>query len=247
MIGGTDRATPLAGQKITLSNADIGNPTAKREYTALELSFSRAFNGKWSLNGSYTLSELKGNYEGTVKSDAGNNAQTDAGSTQDFDHVGLTDYTYGLLPNHRGHQFKLFGAYAITDNLQVGGNFQLASPRHYSCIGVHPTDAAAAGYASASRYCWDGTKSVAVPRGSAFKGDWYSNLDLQVRYTVPELSFVPHGLTLRADIFNLLNDDNATQFSEVGDASAGVHDANFGKVTQYQNPRTVRLGFDLEF
>lgn len=243
----TDLATPLAGQKITLSAADIGNPEAKREYTALELSFSRAFDGKWSLNGSYTLSELKGNYEGTVKSDAGNNAQSDAGSTQDFDHVGLSDFTYGLLPNHRGHQFKLFGAYAITDNLQVGGNFQLASPRHYSCIGVHPTDAAAAGYGSASRYCWDGAKSVAVPRGSAFKGDWYTNLDLQVRYTVPELSFVPKGLTLRADIFNLLNEDNATQFSEVGDASAGVHDANFGKVTQYQNPRTVRLGFDLEF
>lgn len=250
----TDLASALAGKKITLTADDIGNPKARREYTALELSFSRAFDGKWSLNGSYTLSRLSGNYEGTVKSDAGNNAQVDAGSTQDFDHPGLSEFADGLLPNHRGHQFKLYGAYAITDNLQVGGNLQVTSPRAYGCIGYYPStglDPAAAGYQAASRYCYDTASSTSkpVPRGSAFDGDWYTNVDLQVRYTVPQLaSFMPeNGLVLRADIFNLFNSSNATQFSEVGDASAGQHEVNYGKVSQYQNPRTVRLGFDLAF
>ena len=248
----TDLANPLAGQKITLSGDDIGNPKAKREYTALELSFSRAFDGKWSLNGSYTLSRLAGNYEGTVKSDSGNLAQSDAGSTSDFDHPGLSEFAYGLLPNHRAHQFKLYGAYAITDNLQVGANLQVASPRHYSCLGVYPgngLDPAAAGYGAISHYCYDTSSGTSkpAPRGSAFTGDWYSNVDLQVRYTVPEMAYLPKGLTLRADVFNLFNQDNATQFSEVGDASAGVVDQHFGDVTQYQPPRTVRLGFDLSF
>jgi hypothetical protein len=250
----TDLATPLAGKKINLTAADIGNPKAVREYTALELSFSRAWDGKWMLNGSYTLSRLYGNYEGTVKSDAGNSAQVDAGSTQEFDHPGLEEYATGLLPNHRGHQFKLYGAYAITENLQIGGNATVNSPRHYGCIGYYGRDQNdpnydpyASGYGAASRWCYNGTTSVPVPRGSAFKGDWYSNLDLQVRYTVPSMGFIPGGLTLRADVFNVFNQKNVTQNYEVGDSSASSVDVNYKKPIEYQTPRYVRLGFDWAF
>ena len=189
-----------------------------------------------------------------MKSDAGNSAQTDAGSTQDFDHPGLEEYAKGLLPNHRGHQFKLYGAYASTDNLQIGGNATVTSPRHYGCIGYYGRDQNdpnfdpyAAGYGAASRWCYNGTTSVPVPRGSAFKGDWYSNLDLQVRYTVPSMGFIPGGLTLRADVFNVFNQKNVTQNYEVGDSSASSVDVNYKKPIEYQTPRYVRLGFDWAF
>jgi outer membrane receptor protein involved in Fe transport len=235
---------PVAGETslrtVSLSADALGYPKAKREYVALEMSFERKFDGKWGLQGSYVLSESKGNYEGTVKSE---NGQTDAGTTTDFDQPGLVDGAYGLLPNHRGHQIKLFGSYAITDNLLVGSNIQVISGRHSSCLGVHPTDAFAQGYGVASYFC----QGQAIPRGTAFKTDWTSKIDLSVRYTVPAFAFVPQGLTLRADVFNVLNADTVTAYRENGDLASGAIDPNYRKPVAYQEPRYVRFGFDLEF
>ena len=56
----------------------------------------------------HTLTQiLVGNYEGTVKSD---NGQDDAGITQDFDFPEFTEGSYGKLPNHRKHNLKFNGA-----------------------------------------------------------------------------------------------------------------------------------------
>jgi len=238
---------PLPGETtartIDFSKADLGYPTVKREYVGLELKVERAFDGKWGFQGSYVLSESKGNYEGFVKSDAGN-GQTDSGITQDFDQVSLTDGAYGLLPNHHGHVFKGFGSYAITDNLLVGANALVLSPKHYGCIGLHPTDDIVnSGYGVASFAC-DGK---IVPRGSAFKTPWSTRLDMSVRYLVPTTKFVPGGLTLRADITNVFNVRTTTEAWELGDSDAGGADSHYQDPIQYQPPRSVRLGFDWEF
>jgi hypothetical protein len=238
---------PLPGEAtartISFSKQDLGYPTVKREYVGLEMKLERAFDGKWGFQGSYVLSESKGNYEGFVKSDAGN-GQTDSGITQDFDQVSLTDGAYGLLPNHHAHQFKLFGSYAITDNLLVGGNALVLSPKHYGCIGLHPTDTIVnSGYGVASFAC----QGKIVPRGSAFETPWTARLDVAVRYLVPTTKFVPGGLTLRADITNIFNARTETEAWEFGDSDSGGVDAHYKDPIQYQAPRSVRLGFDWEF
>lgn len=248
----TDLATALAGQNITLLSSDLGNPKAKREYYALELAFDRAFDGKWSLNGSYTLSKLAGNYEGTVKSDAGNTAQTDAGSTQDFDHPGLEDGAYGLLPNHRAHQIKLYGSYQVLHNLLVGANMQVTSPRHYGCIGDYggTADALASEYDPGSRYCINPTSNTSqlVPRGTAFEGDWFYQLDLSARFTVPKFNKnIPGDIVLRADVFNIFNSQQVIQYDEVGDVSGKALSGTYMLPLSYQTPRYVRFGFDLVF
>ena len=83
---------PLPGETkvrtIDFTAAQLGYPKATRDYDAVTVQFERAFDGKWSLQGSYTWSRLYGNYEGAVKSD---NGQTDAGLTTDFDQPGLTN------------------------------------------------------------------------------------------------------------------------------------------------------------
>jgi hypothetical protein len=226
---------------LTFTKQELGFPTVKREYIGLELNFERAFDGKWGLQGSYVLSESKGNYEGTVLSD---NAQTDAGSTILFDFKGLADYQYGLLPNHRAHQFKLFGTYAVTDALMFGANYSLLSPRHQGCLGVHPTDAAAADYGASSRYC----QGAPAPRGVGLKTDWINTLDLSVRYTVPESIIPANGnLVLRADVFNLFNAAGVNSFEEAGDTDEGGVNPDYGSPIAYQAPRYVRFGFDLAF
>ncbi|MDR7118231.1 TonB-dependent receptor [Caulobacter sp. BE254] len=226
---------------LTFTKQELGFPTVKREYIGLELNFERAFDGKWGLQGSYVLSESKGNYEGTVLSD---NAQTDAGSTILFDFQGLADNQYGLLPNHRAHQFKLFGTYAVTDNLMFGANYSLLSPRHQGCLGVHPTDLAAQDYGASSRYC----QGKPAPRGVGLKTDWINTLDLSVRYTVPDKIIPLNGnLVLRADIFNVFNADGVNSFEEAGDTDEGGPNPDYGKPIAYQAPRYVRFGFDLAF
>jgi hypothetical protein len=232
-------------KQLTFTKQELGMPDPKREYIALEFTFERAFDGKWGLQGSYTLSESKGNYEGTVLSD---NQQQDAGSTILYDFVGLTDFNYGLLPNHHAHQFKVFGSYALTDSLMFGVNAALISPKHQGCLGVHPSDANSAGYGASSRFCTINGVKQPVPRGSLMETDWNSKIDLSARYTVPD-SIVPlnGNLVLRADVFNVFNSDAVTSFEERGETGGGAPSANFRKPIAYQEPRYVRIGFDLNF
>ena len=253
----TIAAAAALPKELTFTAQELGFPKPKREYIALEFTFERAFDGKWGLQGSYTLSESKGNYEGTVLSD---NNQADAGSTVLYDFVGLTDYQYGLLPNHHAHQFKVFGSYALTDNLSFGANASVISPKHQGCLGRHPTDGNSGGYGAASRWCktFDDTDgpnkgkllapSAPVPRGSAQKTDWQTTLDLSVRYTVPD-QIVPLGgnLVLRADVFNVFNSDAITSREERRETGTGGYSANYRKPIAYQEPRYVRVGFDLNF
>jgi hypothetical protein len=201
------------------------------------------------------MSESKGNFEGAVKSDTG---QADAGITSDFDTPGFIPGAYGLLPNHHAHQFKLFGSYAVTENLTVGGNASAISPRHYGCQGLVPlslfpdTAATSNSYSILpGHYC----QGKQVNRGSVMEGDWINRVDLSIRYAVPE-RWVPAGnLVLRADIFNIFNAQNAQELYEEGDLKSGGVDPNYGKPgsssgtigSGYQTPRYVRFGFDLVF
>lgn len=242
---------PLPGETdlrtVTLSPQQLGYPPATRTYKALELSFERAFDGVWGLRGSYTLGESKGNSEGYVKSD---NGQEDAGITTSYDTPNLTDNSEGLLPNHRAHSFKLFGSYQVTDNLLVGANATLISPRKYGCIGRHPEaynptagqyDPANL-YGAESWYC----QGEATPRGTVFESDWNKTLDVSFRYNLPTEN-VPFDVVLRADIFNIFNFASAIDFNEFGDRDNGSINPDYRKVIGYQTPRYVRLGLDLTF
>jgi outer membrane receptor protein involved in Fe transport len=236
---------PINGEStvrtISLTPEQMKYPKASREYLGLELTMDRAFDGKWGLQGSYTLSRSKGNYEGFVKSDVG---QDDAGITQDFDQPGLVDGASGHLPNERKHVFKAQGSYAVTKDLLIGANLLVQSPKKYGCIGVHPTDEFAQVYGAASWFC----QGKSTPRGSQFESDWIKNVDVSLRYTVPDRFMKLDGsLVLRADIFNIFDTQGVTEAYEFGDLDSGDVDPNYKKPTGYQAPRYVRLGFDLEF
>lgn len=228
--------------QITIPAALLDLPKASRKYWAVEASFDKAWNGKWSLSGSYVWSSLKGNYEGGVKSD---NGQDDTGLTQDFDEPGWMDGANGYLPNHRRHTFKLYGAYAVTENLQVGGFARLQSPRKFGCIGVYDEAVGGIGRASTSDasswYCG----GRLVGRGKAFESDWLKQLDLSVSYNIPVAGL--GGLQVRADIFNVFNWKSKIDFRELGEDDGGVVDPNYAKVSSYQSPRYVRFGVSMNF
>ena len=244
------------GCRVTLDEVDFARP--KRTYKALVFDFNRADDGLWFASGSITWAKSRGSNEGTVKSDAGNNAQFDAGSTQDFDYPGLDDYAYGILPNDRKWTFKLSGAVHVTQNLLLGANAIVQSPMRGSCFSHHPTQASAAGYGASSFFCPTGeldanghyVELVPSPRGTGVKGQWLKEINLSARYTLPLGLTDRRRAVLRADVFNVFNSKAVLQRYAQATTAANpdgtwTPDPLFGTPQFYQQPRYVRLGLDL--
>jgi hypothetical protein len=245
-----DRATGgrvTSDREIVLTADQLNYPEPTRTYKALEVSMERSFDGVWAGRFSYLWSDNEGNYEGALKSD---NGQTDPGLSQDFDQPGLTDGSFGKLPNHREHTFKAFGNWQATPALNIGANLLIQSPRQFGCIGVHPTDIFASFYGAASNFC----NGVSTPRGESFESDWLKVLDLTFAYDLSQVFTIPGDkLVLRADIFNVFDFQSEQDFNEFGEIDIGNYpgpgaaDPDYGKVTAYQAPRTVRLSVAYRF
>ena len=250
---------PDTCQVVTLSAAALGYPKAVRKYDAVQFELEKAFNGLYGFTFNYTYTKLRGNFEGGVKSD---NNQSDTGLTQDFDQPGFLDGAYGDLANGRRHSFKLFGHVQPTEWLDLGFNAVVESPRKFSCIGNYKNDSSTFeySYGSASYYCrqaqfggdglpngiadGDGTGSVLVPRGAAFKSEWNKSLDLGVKL----MPFAENrDVFFRVDVFNVFNWKQELDYNEFGDIDYGGANPNYGKVRGYQRPRSVRLNWTMRF
>jgi hypothetical protein len=226
--------------RVVIPAAALGMPTAKRTYKAVEFTVERAWDKKWSFKGSYVLAYNKGNTEGYVKSDIG---QDDAGISQDFDYPGLMVGAFGYLPNDRRHTIKASGSFAVTDEWRAGANVLAQSGRPKNCFGVYdgPVDGVSSLYGDASFYC-DG---VQRSRGAFGRLPWVYQLDLQAAYT----PMWAKGLTLTVDVLNVFNDRTVRGISE--GESSGRNDVNssYGQpiLGSLQAARTVRLFAKYEF
>jgi hypothetical protein len=239
--------------ELIIPNSFIQLEKATRTYWAAEFKLERPFDGTWGLTASYVLSSSKGNYEGGVKSD---NGQDDTGLTQDFDELGWVDGSDGYLPNHRRHTLKVFGNWAPTERWNIGFNALLQSPRKFGCIGTYsPGDGRASDTLAASWYCdaqiaagnIEGTLGQPVGRGTVFDSDWNKRIDLSVGYTIP-IESTGGGITLRADVFNVFNFKSKLDFNELGDEDdVSTINYNYRRVTGYQTPRVVRLSIGAKF
>ncbi len=261
-------AYPLDGSRepITLTFDQLGYPAAKRTYKAVTIDVEREFDGVWMLKGSYTYSKTVGNIEGGVKSD---NGQTDSGLSTDFDFPSLMLGSYGYLPNDRRHQFKLYGSWQPVDWVILGANLKVTSPRQFGCLGtvassISSPDLIRAGlsydygyaYGAAGHFCVldsngnvvtdpsVGTDRSIVRRGTAFKGDWLTQLDLGVTFRVPVDTFEGR---LGIAVDNVFDQHAKLDFREAGTADGGAPRADYGRVLSYQNARKVRLTFSVGF
>ncbi|WP_213433702.1 MULTISPECIES: TonB-dependent receptor [Lysobacteraceae] len=248
------------------------SPKAKRTYSAMEF----FFDGNWDkffLQGSYTYAKSKGNTEGGVKSDIG---QQNTNTTQDFDYKELTVDTYGYLPNDRRHTLKLFGNYEITDQWSVGANLLVQSGRPLNCFGTldlnplppvlvpaTPATPSADGqnvqtpnftphpYGSSFMRCGTtfrgGTVDNTVvrrPRGTAGRLPWTTNLDLNVAWR-PAFA---EGLQFKVDVFNVMNSQKVTSVIETAeDPTTGLPADNYLLPASFQAPRSLRFMVQYDF
>lgn len=234
-LDGTGVLTP-----VRIPASALQMPEPKRLYDAVEISFERAWDKKWSLQGSYVYARSRGNTEGYVKSDIG---QDDAGISQDFDYPGLMEGSDGYLPNDRRHTVKLFGSYALTNEWRLGGSFIARSGRPKNCFGFYDgtTDTVSILYGASSFYC--GGKLN--PRGSLGRLPWTRELNLQATYT-PNWK---KGLSFTVDLLNVFDQRGIRGIEERGETAVSTPDVGYGQplADSLQKQRSVRLTAQYEF
>jgi outer membrane receptor protein involved in Fe transport len=219
----------------------------------------------WGFIGSYVYAKNDGNTEGLFKSDLG---QDDPGLTEDFDLVALSLGADGPLPTEVEHQLKVAGYYVFNDQLRVGATARIRSPRQFGCMGTLPEgiwgdsgdaysyDAVTDTYSGTlsglrqeyeARYDYDYwfCNDESGARGTKMESDWIANVDLSMTYA-PNSDALPGALSFRVDVFNLLNDDGATDMFELGETLGGPQ-SNYGTPSAYNPPRKVRLSVNWKF
>jgi hypothetical protein len=234
---------------MTFSAEDLVYPEAERKYHAVDLNVKKQWDGVWALSATYTWSHSYGNAEGMVKSD---NGQDDAGLTTDWDFPELMDGAYGNLPNDRRHMFKVYGTYAITEDLTAGFNFNLESGRPLNAFGLgHPNVGEldyGEGYflatcdnpSDASTCEYQPTK-----RGSMGRLPWQARLDLNLMY---QTEIMGSDAMFKVDVFNVLNAATYTRVEETAEENFGVTNSRtFGRPLAFQTPRYVQLSARFAF
>jgi outer membrane receptor protein involved in Fe transport len=254
------------GATFFLGNPGIGAgsafPKATRIYNAGTLSLTKSFSNLWLLQASYTYAHAFGNYDGLVARDYG---QLDPNITANFDLIQLLVNSNGPLSIDVNHTVKLYAAkeFPIAGGLSVtlGGSYLGHSGAPTSYLGVNENP----GYGAGAVFV--------LPRGSGERLPWYNDVDghLAVNYRLSKDS----TLSASIDAFNVLNlagttstDENYTLAGALpipngtpADLPNGVKsdldghilsgdgeiNPNFGHVTSYQAPRSIRLGVKLTF
>ncbi len=223
---------------VSFSAEQLGYPDPVREYLAGEFTFFRRFSDNWMLQGSLVLSESDGNYEGYVRSD---NGQDDAGITTLYDFAGLLDNGSGNLPNDRPFNAKVFGGYQFDNGLFFGAAASYRDGRPINAFGVHPTDEFAAGYGAESFF----NQGVGVQRGTVGRTSAVFNLDLSAKYNWNLGDRA--NLQLRADVFNIFDQDTVTEVDEGADEESGAVNTTYLEPTRFQRPRGVRFMVGIDF
>jgi hypothetical protein len=243
---------------ITGTTTRIPYPKAVRDYDAVEAALEKRFSNNWFARVSYTWSRLDGNYPGLSQSDENGRTSPNVGRSFDyplmsFDQNG--DPVYGRLPTDRPHQFKVQGVYDFTFGTTVGVNQFVES-------GVPVTREAA--YITGSGY-----PIQYLGRLSDGRTPVLSQTDLYVSHG---LKFGgDREFRVMLDVLNLWNQQEAINSwrTELGAGQqidvteeqfyAGVdtqaliaaqhlvRDPRFLQASEFQMPRTVRIGVKFSF
>ncbi|MCL4821920.1 MAG: carboxypeptidase regulatory-like domain-containing protein [Vicinamibacteria bacterium] len=247
-------ANPGEGISLELADAPgIPNfPKAKREYTAIELSFDKRFANNWALFANYTLSKLYGNYSGLASSDE--DGRTSPNVNRFFDHIENTfdrngDLVFGKLGTDRPHNLKVQAIYRAPWDMTFSVNQLVAS-------GIPQSEEAFVGA---------NVPFFPFGRGNLDRTDMLVNTDLSI---YQDFKFGKASLQLGVTILNLFDRDAVTR--RINDRTVGslplttsqffaggwdynslispsISNTLFNRPDQFQSPREVRLSAKLSF
>jgi len=246
------------GPNILATNGQPGFPKPERKYDAVTFKMDKRWSARWQLAGSYTWSQLRGNYEGYFRRD---NGQSDPFITSlfDFPYIATPEdraiWQYaidpnGVLPNDRTHVFNIYGSRAFpagqnaTFNLGLSYVFQTGVP--ITALGYNVVYGN--GYEIPLAPRGEGGQRLAngdVVPGSFKRGPSTSDVGLHADYT---FKFAGQELAAIVRVFNIFNQQKGTDFdqgfelNEPGDTSP-----DFGKAITFQAPRRFQFALRASF
>ncbi len=244
-------------------------PKAERIYDAGIVQFTKAFSDDWLAQASYTLSSLRGNWEGFFRSQTG---QLDPGANSDFDLLTLLQNRRGPLGADSRHEVKLYGA----KDWQLGDGARLTTGLSYRARSGAPTN-------FIGRHIIYQQEVFLLPRGEGERLPWVHNFDVHMALGLWKSK--TQSVSVTADVFNLFNfqaatatDNNYTTAlaNSITDPNATAspfvpgrdkkeirpdiiptptgqpfresqRNPNFGNPTLYQDPMTIRVGIRTSF
>jgi len=219
----------------------------KRDYKALEVQLDRAWDGKWSMNASYTLAYGRGNAEGPVNSDTD---FSDTGRTENFDDPWVNYAGYGYLANDRRHQLKLRGAYAINDNWTIGATLDTRSGGPVTGFGVgNPYDGTNYhSYYVCVSNCTAANASERVyeksGRGAYGRLPWTYELGASVTW---HKEFGAADLKVKFAMYNITNQQKRLSVDQELETDIGYRNDTFLWPTSFQSPRYAQLVVSLNY
>ena len=243
--------------KYPFGTAFPAQPRPVRDYDGLEFRLKKRYANRWSLDASYLLSRIWGNWSGVASSDEAVNCLQPNSCLAfnflyySFDASGRP--SYGVQGTDRPNQFKVQGTYDLPWGTLLGVNFLTESGIPKSTIIKERTD---------------GTNFFPYGRGDLGRTPVFSQTDLlvQQQFSMPR----EIRATVAANIINLFDQKTVTQFVTtpyrdafsvpdaqffagfdpvaVAAASPSIRpDPRFGLSSGYQSQRAVTLQFKVSF
>lgn len=221
-----------------------GFPDPQRVYKALTIEVNKRFSDGWQLLSNWTISSLRGNYEGHFRND---NGQTDPAISSLFDFTAgefnlLGDqFAVGPLNTDRTHLYNIYFNYSFSkdrgfarslDGLNLGVGFHGESGVPISEFFAHPA------YLNAGEIPVGG-------RGKLGRTPWFNRLDLHAdyRWNLSENT----RLVFISDFFNVTNTTRIARVNEFRESTAGQLNPDFGQPRTFRLPFNMRLGMRFEF
>jgi hypothetical protein len=198
---------------------------AERTYDAFQLSFEKRFEDHWTLNGSYTLSWLRGTTSELL--------------TRAFDNPRQDVYLDGYLPNDHRHVIKLQGVYKWDFGLSLGGSYLFETGGPYDRLYLNDFDSDYTNrHAPRGRNPGDDPNDPSDDKPLRLPD--YTQLDLRVAYDFKPL--LDQDLELIVDIFNVLNLSTPTAVNENQTADGG-----FGLPSDRQAPFQAQVAIRYQY
>lgn len=249
---------------LTVTRAQQGFPELKRNYSALEFSAERPFDGTWYVKANYVWSHSYGTTEGQLRSDlwrtggalGSYQGQASVSTTQSWDHAALMENFNGDQSNDHRHQIKVYGYYQLTSELGISGNASFISGAPKSCLGnYYGTDYSGrdpAGYGSSAitggpyHYCYDPETNTGKPSppGSHGRMPWINQFDLGLTF---KPDFAEGKLAFNLNIFNVFNAQKPTNLYPFSQLPDGSQNPLYGQPVAYQTPRYARVTVSYDF
>ncbi len=208
-----------------------GNIPAFRRYRAATLEVRKVYGSTWSVDASYTLSRLDGNWDLDTSGNAIFYSSSYIG-----DGPGLfpnDPNREGLLQGDRTHIAKLFGTYTLPTKTVVGGYLRFQSGRPWEARGFDVVN--------------DTDLLPIEPAGTRHLSSW-TNFDLLISQSIP---LGPANLRIGGSVLNVFNTQPALSVNQdfclstpclttVGIPAANLN-PNFNRPTTYAPPRRFIL------